>query len=91
MASVKKTKIGLVTTSRSEFGLLSMLIKTLANHTMFNFELYVTGNHLCVEQGLTINEIIENNIAITATVEIMHRGDSGFAKAKTSANAMSNL
>ncbi|AUL72141.1 UDP-N-acetylglucosamine 2-epimerase (hydrolyzing) [Pseudoalteromonas sp. 13-15] len=91
MASVKKTKIGLVTTSRSEFGLLSMLIKTLANHTMFNFELYVTGNHLCVEQGLTINEIIENNIAITATVEIMHRGDSGFAKAKTSANAMSKF
>jgi len=91
MAPVKKAKIGLVTTSRSEFGLLSMLIKTLANHKMFYFELYVTGNHLCVEQGLTVNEIIANNIAITETIEIMHSGDSGFAKAKTSASAMSKF
>lgn len=86
-----KPKIAIVTTSRAEFGLLCPLIKVLAKSNEYVFELYVTGNHLCEFQGNTIKEIEDEGIIISQTIEIIHHGDSAFAKAKTSANAMSKF
>lgn len=67
--------IGIVTSTRAEFGLLLPLIKQLRNYESNHFvvELIVTGTHLSQEYGNTIREIEDNNIRIDVTIPISTR------------------
>ncbi len=52
-------KIAIVTATRAEYGLLSPIIKELRKKECndFSVHLIVTGTHLCVQYGMTVNDI----------------------------------
>ena len=56
--------IAIFTSARSEYGLLKPLIVRLKQSNKFKVKLLVGGAHLLHEQGLTINEIIEDGFTI---------------------------
>lgn len=63
-------KLGIVTSSRADFGILSNLIEKIEKDNYFDSELIVTGTHLVKDQGYTINEIKEHNLKVKAKIEI---------------------
>ena len=64
-------KICVVTTSRSDFGILSDLIKSLNKSNKIILETVVSGSHLAKSYGSTIDEIIESDIKITKKINIL--------------------
>lgn len=57
--SLPRRHIGVVTTSRSDFGLLTPLIEALRRDAGISVSLYVSGMHHSVRHGGTIDEIRE--------------------------------
>lgn len=74
----------LITTSRAEFGLFYWLIKALENDADIDFSLVVTGSHLCLEHGYTVNEIEAEGFEIAEKVSIFENSDSSEEKSKAS-------
>lgn len=50
-------KVGIFTTSRAEFGLLSNLIEEIRQDGALDYKLFVGGGHLVESQGISIDEI----------------------------------
>jgi GDP/UDP-N,N'-diacetylbacillosamine 2-epimerase (hydrolysing) len=69
---MKMTKIGIITATRAEYGLLKPLYIKLSEQSEFNTELIVTGTHLLEKYGHTADLIEEDNIDIAHRVPIMH-------------------
>lgn len=65
-------KIGVVTTTRAEFGLLMPVIKELRKFETENLkiELIVSGTHLCFDYGNTIDEIVKLKMRIDIELSI---------------------
>lgn len=65
-------KIGVITTTRAEYGLLSPVIRELRSfeNDAFRVELIVSGTHLSQEYGMTIEEIQASGTRIDQRVEI---------------------
>lgn len=65
-------KIAVVTATRAEYGLLLPVLRELRKYEQDSFltELIVTGTHLSVQYGHTIDEIKKNNVRIDEVVEI---------------------
>lgn len=65
-------KIAVVTTTRAEYGLLSPIIRELRGRESdhFRVELVVSGTHLDVKYGHTIDEIIQDGMRIDQIVRI---------------------
>ena len=70
---MKKKKIAFFSTSRSEFGNMSKLIKLLKKDTRFQVFLFVGGAHLLKEFGNTIDEIKNNNIKIDRKISFFFK------------------
>ena len=64
-------KVAIVTATRAEYGLLSNLIKAVDAHPNLDCQLLVTGAHLVVEQGLTVESIRAAGIEIAAEIPIL--------------------
>ena len=62
-------KICFVTAARSEYGLLKWLMSDIDKCKEFELQIIVTGGHLSVEQGHTIDQIIEDGFKITYVVD----------------------
>lgn len=62
-------KICFVTAARSEYGCLKWLMSDVDNCGDFELQIIVTGGHLSVEQGHTIDQIIEDGFKITYVVD----------------------
>jgi len=60
-------KIAVFTSARSEYGPLKPLLQAFKQDGTFQLELLVGGGHLSTEQGMTINEIHADGMAIAAT------------------------
>ncbi len=58
-----------VTAARSEYGLLKWLMYALQRADDFTLQLIVTGAHLIKEQGLTVNEIIEDGFHVDKEID----------------------
>ena len=69
-------KIGLLTSSRADFGIYLPLIKKLKKDKFFSFSLIVFGTHLSKNHGYTIQEIIENGLEPNFVFEPVIFGDS---------------
>ena len=54
--------IGIITTARSDFGLLKNLIKKIYNDKNFKLQIFVAGSHLSKRFGYTIKEIYKEKI-----------------------------
>ena len=52
-----KFKIGVLTSSRADFGIYYPLVKKLVNHSLFDMEIIAFGTHLDQNYGYTIDEI----------------------------------
>ena len=65
-------KIGVITTTRAEYGLLSPVICELRNdeNDAFRVELIVSGTHLSKAYGMTIDEIQASGTRIDKQIEI---------------------
>lgn len=63
-------KICFITAARSEYGLLKWLMSDVDKCDEFEMQLIVTGGHLSMEQGHTIDQIAEDGFHITHTVDV---------------------
>lgn len=54
---IPEYKIGVLTSSRADFGIYYPLLKKLGNHSLFNLEIIAFGTHLDQNYGYTIDEI----------------------------------
>lgn len=78
-----KLKIGIVTGSRADYGLLKELVKILSNDTSIDFKLFVTGSHLCPEFDMTYKFIEQDGFQITDKIEMLLSTDSKFGVSKS--------
>lgn len=76
-------KIGLVTGSRAEYGLLRPVIAALKIDPAFDVGLIVSAMHLSPEFGMTIREIEADGHRIDAKVEMLVSSDTGVGVAKS--------
>ncbi len=75
-------KICIVTTARSEYGLLRWVIDEVYKDNSLELQLIVTGSHLSPEQGMTIDAIVKDGYPISKKIEFLMStaSDSGIAK-----------
>lgn len=78
-----RRKICVVTGSRAEYGILSGLIRQLADDSDVELQLVVTGMHLVPEFGLTYRAIEADGMRIDRKVEMMVASDSASGMAKS--------
>lgn len=64
-------KIGVVTATRAEYGLLRRIIQEIWQDAELELQLLVTGTHLCRDFGYTVQEIEADGFPITARIPIM--------------------
>lgn len=76
-------KIGVVTTTRSEYGLLKRLIGEINNDKDIELCLIVSGTHLLEEYGMTVKYIEEDGFPISIRVPIDIDTSSAAAISKT--------
>lgn len=76
-------KICVVTAARSEYGLLKWLMDEINKSTCFALQLVVTGGHLLIEQGHTIDQIIADGFEISKVVDCDLKVDSSCAIAES--------
>ncbi len=71
-----KRKICVVTGSRAEYGLLSVVMKEIKDDPAFMLQLIATGTHLAPEFGLTYREIVKDGFSIDTRVEMLLSSDT---------------
>ena len=57
MGTTRKIKIGVLTSSRADFGIYLPLLQALKKDKTFEFEIIAFGTHLSRHHGYTLNEI----------------------------------
>jgi GDP/UDP-N,N'-diacetylbacillosamine 2-epimerase (hydrolysing) len=78
-----KKKICVITGSRSEYGLLKILMKDISKTDCLQLQTVVTGMHLSPEFGYTINEIKKDGFVINKKVEMLLSSDSSVGISKS--------
>ena len=86
MKQSKYKKICVITGSRAEYGLLKNLLFLIKKEKLFKLQLLVTGTHLSKKHGLTVNNIIEDQLNIKNKVDLKLKKDD----ASSIANSMSS-
>ena len=76
-------RIGVLTSSRADFGIYLPLLNELRNDNYFKTSLIVFGTHLSQQYGYTFNEILENGFEPQFVFEPVFFGDSPSDIAKT--------
>jgi UDP-hydrolysing UDP-N-acetyl-D-glucosamine 2-epimerase len=76
-------KICVVTGSRAEYGLLSPLMRALAEAPGFQLQVVATGAHLAPEFGLTYRVIEQDGFQLDAKVEMLLSSDTLAGSAKS--------
>lgn len=76
-------KIAVVTGARSEYGLLSHLIKQIHQDPDFTLQLIVTGMHLSPEFGLTYQQILNDGLQIDEKIEMLLSSDTAIGITKS--------
>jgi len=76
-------KIGVLTSSRADFGVYTPLLKELFSDTFFQPEIIAFGTHLSRMHGKTINEIIKNNFPVKHQLNTTPLNDTPYAIASS--------
>lgn len=69
-------KIGVLTSSRADFGIYIPLLKAMKNDSFFNLEIIAFGTHLSSFYGNTVVQIIETGFEVKHRIESMLLTDS---------------
>ena len=80
-------RVCVVTATRAEYGLLKNVIRKIELDTDLELYLVVTGTHLSSEYGNTIQEIIEDGMPISETIEILDKRNDYVGITNTMAQA----
>src|SRR5690606_32734351 len=75
-------RICIPTGTRAEYGLLSLLLKEIAQSSQLQLQIVATGMHLSPEFGLTYKEIEDDGFAIDRKIEILLSSDSAVGVTK---------
>src|SRR5215472_3414241 len=76
-------RIGVVTTSRADYGHLYWPMRELASHPEVELGVFVLGAHLSRQFGLTVSEIEDDGFPIRARIECLLSSDTDTGMAKT--------
>jgi UDP-hydrolysing UDP-N-acetyl-D-glucosamine 2-epimerase len=76
---VKPRRLGVVTGSRADYGLLYWVLKEIQADRDLELLTFVTGMHLAPEFGSTWQQIEKDGFPITARVDMLERGDDAVA------------
>lgn len=68
--------IGVLTSSRADYGIYLPLLKALQKNPSFRLRLIVFGTHLSPFHGYTIDQIIADGFKVQDQIECMQAGDS---------------
>lgn len=79
----KKKRVGVVTATRAEYGLLKNVLTKIKDDDELELVLFVTGTHLLYEYGHTIDEIIADGFIVNEKVDMLMKSDSPSGIAKT--------
>ncbi|HAN39430.1 MAG TPA: UDP-N-acetylglucosamine 2-epimerase (hydrolyzing) [Chitinophagaceae bacterium] len=79
MGNVSLKHIGLLTSSRADFGIYLPLIRALYKTDWCNLEIIAFGTHLSKLHGYTLKEIQQQDITVSHTIDTMPAGDSAEA------------
>lgn len=69
-------KIGVLTSSRADFGIYLPLLRKLKSDDSFKLEVIAFGTHLSKNHGYTLNEIKESNFETIHQIETLPASDS---------------
>lgn len=78
-------KICFVTGTRADYGHLYWVMKEVLSDRQLEFQLIVTGAHLCEKWGHTVDVIESDGFPINAKIEMQMASDSGVATCKSTA------
>ncbi len=81
-------KIGILTSTRADFGIYLPLLKELKKDSFFNVEIIAFGTHLSKKHGYTINEIIEAGYNVSHKLDTIPQGDKPVDISKTMAKTI---
>lgn len=73
---MKQRKICIVTATRAEYGLLSWLMREVAEDQRLELQIIAAGQHLSAEFGLTYREIEKDGFSINEKVDYLIPSDS---------------
>ncbi|GAB4284943.1 MAG: UDP-N-acetylglucosamine 2-epimerase [Marinilabiliales bacterium] len=82
-------KIGILTSSRADFGIYLPLLKKLKSDSFFELEIIAFGTHLSKKYGYTINQIEEENFNTIHHIETVPDNDSPMDIGKAIGNTIS--
>lgn len=83
MTNAVKRKICIVTGARSEYGLLSSLMKLIQADNIFELSIVACGMHLSPRFGLTVKEIEADGFTLDAKIENLLSSDSALGTCKS--------
>ena len=86
-----RRRIGVVTTSRADYGHLYWPLRELAADSTIELGVFVLGAHLSPQFGLTVKEIERDSFPIRARIECLLSSDTDTGMAKTIGTAMLGL
>ncbi|MFN6082962.1 MAG: UDP-N-acetylglucosamine 2-epimerase, partial [Bacteroidota bacterium] len=69
-------KIGILTSSRADYGIYLPLLKELKKDSFFKTEVIAFGTHLSQAHGYTLNQIVEDGFQVPVKVDTMPAGDT---------------
>lgn len=87
----QKRKIGVITGTRAEYGLLFWLMKALQKDPEIDLQIYVTGMHLSPEFGSTYQQIEKDGFFIHKKIETLLSSDSAVGVSKSMALGMAGF
>lgn len=82
-------KIAVLTATRAEYGLMRQLLFKLRDDPDFDLHLLVTGTHLSDRFGYTIDEIVSDEIPISAKIDILTEKNGSIDISLTMSRAIS--
>lgn len=88
MSKKQPIKLCVFTGARSEYGLLSPLLRALCREKTFDVKILVSGMHLSPEFGLTYREIEKDGFPIAEKVEMLLSSDTDAGIAKSTGLGM---
>ena len=82
MAAPHRFRIGVITGTRAEYGLLFWILKRLQDDPLFDLQLVVSGTHLSPAHGLTYRDIEADGFRIACKVDMGLGDDSAVGVTK---------
>ncbi|MBL0050247.1 MAG: UDP-N-acetylglucosamine 2-epimerase (hydrolyzing) [Bacteroidetes bacterium] len=71
-------RIGILTSTRADFGIYLPLIKAMMNDAFFEIKIIAFGTHLSRQHGYTIDNIINQKIKVAYKLQTLPKGDTPY-------------